>query len=83
MDAGEAVPLQAEAGSKQPLSGAERSRRHRARRRGGRFVLGIEVSDRLIDRLVARRLVPDAETYDLELLARRLALVLDDLSRGR
>ena len=64
-------------------SSAERQRRWRARQRSGRFIVRVEICGQLLDRLIARRLLTDAEAYDGDLLALRLAALLEALSRNR
>ena len=61
---------------------AARQGRWRKRRKRGRFVVPVKVGGNLLDRLVARRLLTDAKVYEADLLAQRLAALLDDLSRS-
>ena len=76
------LPADAEREQQRQL-GAERQRRWRGRRRRGRFIVPVEICGKLLDRLVARRLLTEAEVYEIDLLAQRLAALLDALSRNR
>lgn len=62
---------------------AARKQRWRERRRAGRFVVPIEVSAELLDRLTGVGLLVDERTYNREYLAADLLDLLEQLGHRR
>ncbi len=56
-----------------PLSDAERQRRHRARRKQGRFVVSIETTGEMISALVDQGVVDEANSSDLDCIGEAIA----------
>ncbi len=56
-----------------PTLGAERQRRHRARRKQGRFVVPVEVTCEMITALVNQGDVDDANSSDLDCVGKAIA----------
>ena len=54
-------------------NGAERQRRHRARRKQGRFVVPVEVTYEMITALVDRGDLDDANSCDLDIVGEAIA----------
>lgn len=65
------------------MSGKERKQRWRARRVAGRFVVAVEISADLLDRLTVTGWLTDAQTFDREELAAEIPDLLDLLTRQR
>jgi len=61
----------------------ERKQRFLARRRAGRFIVPIEMSGDLLDRLTGAGWLTDAHAHDPRLLAAELRGVLELLGRQR
>ncbi len=55
-----------------PTPSAERQRRHRARRKQGRFVVPIEVTCEIVEALVDRRDVDEANSTDLDCVGKAI-----------
>ncbi len=54
-------------------NGAERQRRHRARRKLGRFVVPVEVAGEMVEALVDRGDLDDANSCDLDYVGEAIA----------
>ena len=57
-----------------PTSAAERQRRHRARRKQGRFVVPVEVNGEMVDALCRRGDVDEANSSDLDQVGEAIAV---------
>ena len=57
-----------------PMPSAERQRRHRARRKRGCFVVPLEVNCDLIEALIKRGDLDEADAHDLERLGEAVAM---------
>ncbi len=75
-------PADAEREQQRQLT-AERKQRWRARQRAGRFVVAVELSGDLLDRLTGGGWLTDAQTFDRAILAAEIPALLELLSRNR
>ena len=56
-----------------PISDKERQRRHRARRKQGRFVVPVEVNGEMVDALVDRGDMDEAKSSNLDRVGEAIA----------
>ncbi len=56
-----------------PTPAAERQRRHRARRKQGRFVVPVEVTCEMVEALFKRGELCEADAFDLDCVGKAIA----------
>ena len=60
--------------SERPISDAERQRRHRARRKQGRFIVPVEVTGEMITALVDQGDMDEANSSDLDCVGKAITV---------